>query len=363
MERLNRRDLSQLLEFSQGLLALRNAQGFREYLLQNLRVLVSSEFSSYGEIDPNRPPGEMGNTWLEPIGLNPPGYTEWSQNLLASEPTWLHFQKSATNKALAHSDFYSDRQYRETEHYALYNEIGGPIRDGIVAYQAHSSGLLLHFAAIRGKRYSARDRLIFEAISPHVFQARANVKAFADCSAEIHQLHSAIERSGRAAVILSADLQITYSSELAAVWMNEYFGRSHGGALPEQLNSWLREQLGRMRIVDDVAAPIGTLKLAGETGTIVIRLASLPNGWLLSLEKEAPRLQIRALQLLPITKREAEVLFYVANGKTNPEIAVILGVSRLTVKKHLEHIFQSLSVETRTAAAAVALQLVSDVPR
>jgi DNA-binding CsgD family transcriptional regulator len=176
-------------------------------------------------------------------------------------------------------------------------------------------------------------------------------------------LHTVIEGTGRAAVILSADLQITYASRLAAVWMKEYFGGSHGGALPEQLDSWLREQLARLQIVDDVAAPSGPLRLEGETGTIVIRLASLPNGWLLSLEKEAPRLQIRALQLLPITKREAEVLFHVANGKTNPEIAVILGVSRLTVKKHLEHIFQSLSVETRTAAAAVALQLASDVPR
>lgn len=56
-----------------------------------------------------------------------------------------------------------------------------------------------------------------------------------------------------------------------------------------------------------------------------------------------------------LSKREAEVLDLVAKGKSNPEIAVVLGASQLTVKKHLEHIINKLGVETRTAAAAVAL--------
>jgi DNA-binding CsgD family transcriptional regulator len=79
------------------------------------------------------------------------------------------------------------------------------------------------------------------------------------------------------------------------------------------------------------------------------------------MEREGFELDIHALQSLPITRREAEVLAYVAMGKTNPEIAIILGISRLTVKKHLEHIFQSLGVETRTAAAGVALEAASSV--
>jgi DNA-binding CsgD family transcriptional regulator len=43
-------------------------------------------------------------------------------------------------------------------------------------------------------------------------------------------------------------------------------------------------------------------------------------------------------------------------GKTNSEIAVILGVSSLTIKKHLEHIFEQLGVENRTAASTIALE-------
>jgi len=361
MKRLRGRDLRQLLEFSQGLLALRTAEAFRDYLLENLRVLISSEFSSYGEIDPDLPPGEMGQTWVRPLGLNPPEYTEWSQKLLAAEPTWLHFQKTMTSDPLTHSDFYSECQYRETEHYALHNEIGRPIRDMIVAYRAESSGRLLNFGAVRSKCYSDRDRLMLKAIGPHVFQASLNVKAFSDLASEVHQLHDVVETCGRAAVVVSTDRRITYSSPHAAALIKEYFGSYQGDVLPQRIDSWLRRHLAQVQIVDDVARPTDALRVAGPSGTIIIRLAHLSNGWLLLLDKERMQVEVSALQSLPITKREAEVLGYVAMGKTNPEIGIILGIGRLTVKKHLEHIFQSLGVETRTAAAAVALEVASSV--
>jgi len=56
-----------------------------------------------------------------------------------------------------------------------------------------------------------------------------------------------------------------------------------------------------------------------------------------------------------LTPRESEVLRWVAAGKTNRDIGVILGMSPRTVTKHLEHVFAKLGVETRTAAASRAL--------
>jgi DNA-binding CsgD family transcriptional regulator len=64
------------------------------------------------------------------------------------------------------------------------------------------------------------------------------------------------------------------------------------------------------------------------------------------------------LATLALSKREREVLALVASGKTNGEIATILAISGRTVQKHLEHIFQKLGVETRTAAAICALAAV-----
>ncbi len=53
-----------------------------------------------------------------------------------------------------------------------------------------------------------------------------------------------------------------------------------------------------------------------------------------------------------LTPREADVIEWVAKGKTNRDIAEILGMSPRTVNKHLEHIYAKLGVETRTAAVA-----------
>ncbi len=63
-----------------------------------------------------------------------------------------------------------------------------------------------------------------------------------------------------------------------------------------------------------------------------------------------------SLESLGLTRREGEVLGWVAQGKTNAEIGIIVSARPRTVEKHLERIFGKLGVETRTAAAALALQ-------
>ncbi|WP_083505771.1 response regulator [Aquabacterium parvum] len=60
-----------------------------------------------------------------------------------------------------------------------------------------------------------------------------------------------------------------------------------------------------------------------------------------------------------LTPRETEVLTWLARGKTNRDIAEILGMSHRTVNKHLEHIFEKLGVETRAAAAALATRAIT----
>jgi DNA-binding NarL/FixJ family response regulator len=66
------------------------------------------------------------------------------------------------------------------------------------------------------------------------------------------------------------------------------------------------------------------------------------------------------LQAAALTQRESEVLSWVAKGKTNRDIAEILGMSPRTVNKHLEHIFDKLGVETRSAAAAIGARFSPD---
>lgn len=68
-----------------------------------------------------------------------------------------------------------------------------------------------------------------------------------------------------------------------------------------------------------------------------------------------PELNPASFLLSGLTGREMEVLRWVAEGKRNGEIAVILGIAPRTVHKHVEHLLAKLGVETRTAAAALVL--------
>jgi DNA-binding NarL/FixJ family response regulator len=65
------------------------------------------------------------------------------------------------------------------------------------------------------------------------------------------------------------------------------------------------------------------------------------------------------LEALGISPREAEVLLWIAQGKNNEEIGIILGVSRNTIKKHVIHLFEKLGVEGRHNAALRALDVLN----
>jgi DNA-binding NarL/FixJ family response regulator len=69
------------------------------------------------------------------------------------------------------------------------------------------------------------------------------------------------------------------------------------------------------------------------------------------------------LESLGLTPKEAEVLLWIAQGKSNSETAILLGSAEATVKKHMERILQKLDVENRGAAALIAIEtLTRNVP-
>lgn len=94
---------------------------------------------------------------------------------------------------------------------------------------------------------------------------------------------------------------------------------------------------------DLISAVAARLRRRKETGTA--RAASVADA--------TPAALAAALGLTP---REAEILSWVVQGKTNPEIGTILGIQLTTVKKHLESTFVKLGVENRTAAVTLALE-------
>ena len=102
---------------------------------------------------------------------------------------------------------------------------------------------------------------------------------------------------------------------------------------------------------DYLIKPIGVSDLLAAISTRLSRIADHTGS---GAPKAEP--QPEMLQSLGLTPREAEVLFWVCQGKSNPEICSILEMKLFTVKKHLENVYVKLGVENRTAASAIALE-------
>jgi len=84
---------------------------------------------------------------------------------------------------------------------------------------------------------------------------------------------------------------------------------------------------------------------------------------MVALFSPLPAPESASLGGLGLTRREQDVLFWISEEKRNSEIAQILGISRETVKRHLENLYAKLSVENRRRARKLSLRISEQLPR
>ena len=145
--------------------------------------------------------------------------------------------------------------------------------------------------------------------------------------------------------------QIKFVDSAARRWLKRFFGRPpRAERLPRTLCRWLTGHK-KERTPSFVAKhQKARLYLKKEK-------ASTRQSTLLLLELVKGRTGEQARRHRELTPRERDVLSWVARGKSNGEIALILEIKPATVKKHLERIYQKLGVENRTAAAGFGSEL------
>lgn len=111
--------------------------------------------------------------------------------------------------------------------------------------------------------------------------------------------------------------------------------------------------------VEEVCKATRSLRLQLEGRRLAIRFSYCPKAeqlYLLLEETEADPFSAESLQLLGLTKRGSEVLFWVAKDQSLVEVGKLLGMSERTAKKHLEHIYEKFGVQTRLSAVMDALE-------
>src|SRR5207302_2127448 len=178
-------------------------------------------------------------------------------------------------------------------------------------------------------------------------------------------LEGLLQDSDRAIVLVDKFRRVTQATHEVERLFSEYFAATVtlGSGLPMAVDAWIKQR-GTSRRLEAALASEERLIADGPRGCLTIRF--LPHGELgvhdaLLLQETRDQAAVDRREP-PLSPREHEVLVLVAEGKTNPEIATVLSISRRTVQKHLEHIFDKLGVRTR-AAAAVALTRASGIPR
>lgn len=169
-----------------------------------------------------------------------------------------------------------------------------------------------------------------------------------------HSVQQALDQTGQFLMGLSRQGKLTWATQQAERLLDttgmDQNQRQNGIFTP--LSNWLGHQpkQGQLLHLRDLEYPLD-VQLVSDPGNdedeLVFKLIDPTAG-------PSPK----TLQgKLPVTERESEVLYWLAYGKTNKEIGEILTLSPRTVNKHLEIIFRKLTVENRTAAAAVAIRI------
>lgn len=212
----------------------------------------------------------------------------------------------------------------------------------------------------RSGEFSEEERTALESLWPHITLAQRNLRRGLRSRAPALAEAAPDEASG--VIVIRSSGAVTLCTERARVWLAEYFDAvfvARGVTLPAPLSQWAKKR------IEDEGGGKG-LRVVRRDAFIMSRgdhclVADLivdhgKDLHLMRLENVALNAPAASLEALGLTPREAEVLSWVAQGKTNREVGMILGSSARTVQKHLEHIFQKIGVESRTAAILKAWQ-------
>ncbi len=170
-------------------------------------------------------------------------------------------------------------------------------------------------------------------------------------SAEIQRRRAAerqIEQSLDIGVmVVDATGKVEFATKRAWDLVERYFPEAVHG-LPPEIATWL---------VDSKTMEWRQRSGAGELIARIQAGTTPGESCLLRLEEHIELQSPQPLEKLGLTPREAEILYWLAQGKSSPEIAAILNTALNTVKKHAQNIYQKLDVDNRTAAALRAMEI------
>lgn len=354
MGELQMSDMQRLLDCVAELHACRDLSDFPQLMLRVLPKLVRSKITSYTEVDVanGRATAVMDTDEFDLEKVAPVLIHYQDQH-----PLIARFKATGDGTAIKISDLLPLAEYHLT---GVYNDLYGPMdcEDQMAITLPTRLPKIIGVVVNRERiDFSEKDRLLLNMIRPHIIQAFEHLQLRAAVEERARFMQSALEQLDEGVIRLSSNGRPTYISPRAQQWLSRYFPAPRAqGHLPEMIERWLvTQRLSASREHLPGVRSALVLELNGDRLEIR-RIESSDGQDLLILELQSQHISPKPLEQLGLTPREAEVLFWIAQGKTNPEIGIILGAKPRTVQKHVERILVKLHVENRISAAMRAAE-------
>jgi DNA-binding CsgD family transcriptional regulator len=284
------------------------------------------------------------------------------RRVLPSKAVWRH-------EELARPDFYRSEGYN-----VAFRPLG--FHDSLVATFQEAGEYLGYYSIWRSadqKPYGREDIDFLRATAPHISHGLRAAQLLSRDSSDDASRFAPLPGWGAGMILLDqngAPIALDETARLIFQQLGVFDGLRGDafGSKPVQealdyvartLQSIYRDSGG----VLNAAAPVYRVQLHWTGIAIRVRGVMMPAAdgreYIAVLIERGETAEYRRTRMIArwgLSHREAEVLGYIAQGKTGPEIAILLAISHDTVRRHTASIFQKLGVETRTAAAALSLE-------
>ena len=325
-------------------------------MLDGIAQLIPAEHSAYNEIN-----SKTNDTFIvmrpwaqRMVDLTPP------LNAHLGEHPVLQYYRQPHSKDFVRkvSDFIGNRKFREMNLYReVYCHLDTNFQMGCLMSERGASCDIALAINRKNSDFNERDRAILEFLRPHLIQARENAMAFVDVDQRAKMATEALDSASVGLILLNERHQVVWLIPRAEKLLQRYFPNAASGSkqLPDLVVQWMQRFRASLEAGGAMDAPSILTIRQPHSDLRVCFQGDGSNGGRLLLTEEKLRTPDRFVSRFGLTAREAEVLHWIVEGKNNPEIGLILGISTRTVEKHVERVLPKMGVDNRASAIRQAL--------
>ncbi len=366
--RFARQDFEGVLEFVRDLYDHHGLEDFADRTMGSLLRIVAAERVVYGDFDIERQCARFG---MQPSVVRDHdgtvdgivnGALSGLEQSFGLHPLYRYYLQTGDGCAQKLSQVMTKSQFqRYCSRDEFARQLGAKYQMGIfwVAGPTVVTAVIL----TRSQRdFSARERALMGSLYPHLIQAFRNTASLNRVCRDMDELFQLLEGPTSSVIVLAGDGRVKRWTRQAQTWIAQYCRTPFPAGedrLPDCFADWHRGQLAL--VAQETLAPSPREPLVVKKNGRQLAVQLIPDQFrdehLLLLNEKPGDTSWRALGEHGLTPRESEVLAWVAKGKTNAEVGIILQLSDRTVQKHLEHVYRKLGVETRTTATVRALSM------